>query len=100
MLAVTTEVKNSWGAQWGEDGFVRIERGVPKDGECGIKDQPSYPIVKAKKSMVESPEMNVATAFAHFMHKFGKPLAHLHSFGQLRCGAQAFFCTHGLRFLC
>jgi len=66
------KVKNSWGAQWGEDGFVRIERGVPKDGECGIKDQPSYPIVKAKKSMVESPEMNVATAFAHFMHKFGK----------------------------
>ena len=52
LLAVTTEVKNSWGAQWGEDGFVRIERGVPKDGECGIKDQPSYPIVKAKEEAI------------------------------------------------
>ena len=44
------EVKNSWGASWGENGYVRIERGVPKDGECGIKDQPSYPIVKAKEA--------------------------------------------------
>ncbi|CAE7348087.1 unnamed protein product [Symbiodinium natans] len=62
------KVKNSWGANWGESGYVRIERGVPKDGECGIKDQPSYPIVKAKVS-AESPE---AAAFAHFVSKFRK----------------------------
>mmetsp|Transcript_35521 Transcript_35521/g.43889 ORF Transcript_35521/g.43889 Transcript_35521/m.43889 type:complete len:338 (-) Transcript_35521:70-1083(-) len=44
------KVKNSWGADWGENGYIRMKRGVPKDGECGIKDQPSYPIVKSSMS--------------------------------------------------
>ena len=70
IVCLPCQVKNSWGASWGENGYVRIERGVPKDGECGIKDQPSYPIVKAKVS-AESPE---AAAFAHFVSKFRKPL--------------------------
>eukprot|EP00420_Gonyaulax_spinifera_P006312 CAMPEP_0197943578 /NCGR_PEP_ID=MMETSP1439-20131203/124983_1 /TAXON_ID=66791 /ORGANISM="Gonyaulax spinifera, Strain CCMP409" /LENGTH=499 /DNA_ID=CAMNT_0043566833 /DNA_START=59 /DNA_END=1555 /DNA_ORIENTATION=- len=39
------KVKNSWGPQWGEAGYIRIKRGVPKDGECGIKDAPTYPVV-------------------------------------------------------
>ncbi|CAJ1408233.1 unnamed protein product [Effrenium voratum] len=45
------KVKNSWGANWGENGYIRMKRGVPKDGECGIKDQPSYPVVKAKAAL-------------------------------------------------
>lgn len=45
---ILRQVKNSWGASWGENGYIRLERGVPGDGECGIKDQPSYPLVKAK----------------------------------------------------
>jgi len=71
------KVKNSWGANWGENGYVRIERGVPKDGECGIKDQPSYPIVKAKgaSSQPESPEMRAASAFKDFIAKFGRRYA-------------------------
>jgi len=39
-------VKNSWGASWGDEGYVKIARGVKGAGECGINSQPSYPVVK------------------------------------------------------
>merc|ERR1711881_758049 len=34
------KVKNSWGASWGMNGYVLIQRGVNK---CGIGSEPSYP---------------------------------------------------------
>eukprot|EP00931_Biecheleriopsis_adriatica_P043438 TRINITY_DN2483_c0_g1_i1.p1 TRINITY_DN2483_c0_g1~~TRINITY_DN2483_c0_g1_i1.p1 ORF type:complete len:469 (+),score=126.41 TRINITY_DN2483_c0_g1_i1:65-1471(+) len=40
-------VKNSWGPSWGLQGYVKVERGMKGPGECGIKSQPSYPVVKA-----------------------------------------------------
>lgn len=41
------KVKNSWGATWGEQGYIRLGRGAKfaPHGECGILMDPSYPIV-------------------------------------------------------
>ncbi|KAK5777174.1 hypothetical protein PVK06_045141 [Gossypium arboreum] len=38
-------VKNSWGPDWGEKGYIRMERGIKdKQGLCGIAREASYPI--------------------------------------------------------
>jgi KDEL-tailed cysteine endopeptidase len=42
------KVKNSWGASWGEQGFIELEREKSPDGkagECGLLSNPSYPVV-------------------------------------------------------
>ena len=62
-------MKNSWGADWGENGYIRIKRGVPKDGECGIKDEPSYPIVKVAPS-----KSTAFAAFSDFVKRHSKSL--------------------------
>lgn len=38
-------VKNSWGSSWGENGYIRIQRGKGTSGECGILGMSSYPVV-------------------------------------------------------
>ncbi|XP_072981712.1 thiol protease SEN102-like [Typha angustifolia] len=38
-------VKNSWGEDWGEKGYVRMLRGISaKEGLCGLAMEASYPI--------------------------------------------------------
>ena len=41
------KVKNSWGAVWGEKGFIRLGRGAKfnPSGQCGIQMVASYPVV-------------------------------------------------------
>ncbi|XP_043690227.1 senescence-specific cysteine protease SAG12-like [Telopea speciosissima] len=38
-------VKNSWGTDWGEDGYIRMQRDIDAlEGLCGITMEASYPI--------------------------------------------------------
>jgi C1A family cysteine protease len=40
-------VKNSWGADWGIQGYILLGRGPQygNNGQCGILMDPSYPVV-------------------------------------------------------
>jgi len=40
------KVKNSWGENWGDEGYILLVRNVEESqGQCGIAMQPSYPVV-------------------------------------------------------
>ncbi|KAL3501099.1 hypothetical protein ACH5RR_035548 [Cinchona calisaya] len=41
-------VKNSWGPEWGENGYIRMQRGVDaEEGICGITMEASYPLKRS-----------------------------------------------------
>ncbi|KAI4298491.1 hypothetical protein L6164_032042 [Bauhinia variegata] len=49
-------VKNSWGPNWGEGGYIKLERNVNnKSGKCGIAIEASYPVKKGQNPPMPSP---------------------------------------------
>lgn len=49
-------VRNSWGTEWGEEGYIKIERGIhDSEGRCGIAMEASYPI-KLSSSNPDAPK--------------------------------------------
>ncbi len=39
-------VRNSWGSNWGDKGYIRIANSGKKDaGICGINQAASYPVI-------------------------------------------------------
>ncbi|WVZ87631.1 hypothetical protein U9M48_034238 [Paspalum notatum var. saurae] len=49
-------VRNSWGAKWGEDGYIRMERNInDTTGKCGIAMMASYPTKEGANPPKPSP---------------------------------------------
>jgi C1A family cysteine protease len=47
------KVKNSWGASWGQNGYILLGRGIGGAGECGIYSYaPTYPVVSGSTNVV------------------------------------------------
>ncbi|KAF5752877.1 cysteine proteinase RD21a-like [Tripterygium wilfordii] len=43
-------VRNSWGTNWGESGYIKIQRNVGDTGKCGIAMESSYPVKESQTS--------------------------------------------------
>ncbi|KAK1427695.1 hypothetical protein QVD17_16388 [Tagetes erecta] len=51
-------VKNSWGAEWGEKGYIHMQRGVDdKKGLCGIAMEASYPVINSNTNTNQSSQI-------------------------------------------
>ncbi|CAK5188444.1 unnamed protein product, partial [Aphanomyces euteiches] len=58
------KIKNSWGAQWGDNGYIYLQRGGGGDkGMCGVAQDIVYPkVAKAATAAAASPSMSKGVA--------------------------------------
>eukprot|EP00922_Rhytidocystis_sp_ex-Travisia-forbesii_P043635 GHVS01065099.1.p1 GENE.GHVS01065099.1~~GHVS01065099.1.p1 ORF type:complete len:530 (+),score=96.68 GHVS01065099.1:257-1846(+) len=38
-------IKNSWGSDWGDGGFIQLAQHKKDGGECGVTETPSFPVI-------------------------------------------------------
>ncbi|KDO23517.1 hypothetical protein SPRG_11439 [Saprolegnia parasitica CBS 223.65] len=57
------KMKNSWGTWWGENGYVRLQRGVGGVGTCGLARHAAYPVVF-------TPQFNLVTSSGHVLSEY------------------------------
>merc|ERR550537_419183 len=60
------KVKNSWGPSWGMEGYILLEKGKDKAGECGIKMSPSYPVVSSAPGPSPGPSPPPSPPSGHY----------------------------------
>lgn len=72
------EIKNSWGAEWGAGGFMRLKRGVSdRHGQNGLATMPAY-VVKTRPneggpSVLVGPDLERGLCTVH-MQAWRQPL--------------------------
>ncbi|CAK4107062.1 unnamed protein product, partial [Aphanomyces euteiches] len=56
------KIKNSWGAQWGESGYIYLQRGVGGKGMCNVVEYISFPTLTGSTVDPPSPSTSKPTA--------------------------------------
>eukprot|EP00927_Polykrikos_kofoidii_P055039 TRINITY_DN49355_c0_g1_i1.p1 TRINITY_DN49355_c0_g1~~TRINITY_DN49355_c0_g1_i1.p1 ORF type:complete len:367 (+),score=47.08 TRINITY_DN49355_c0_g1_i1:115-1101(+) len=46
------KIKNSWGSDWGDAGYIKLKRGSGYYGYCHVLSSPSYPIVSGAATVL------------------------------------------------